>query len=110
MKSDRVNKQLKAIQLQWLYMLLAVIQMILMTVDITSKVDDSTKTWAYADDVTTAGEVTQLKNWWNILCMLGRIFGYYPKASKSWLILIQKTKQKALSVFKDTAIKITTEG
>ena len=42
---------------------IAIIPMILMIVDITSKIDDSTKTAAYADDVTAAGKIIQLKNW-----------------------------------------------
>ena len=42
---------------------IAIITMILMIVDITSKIDDSTKTAAYADDVTAAGKIIQLKNW-----------------------------------------------
>ena len=57
---------------------IAIIPMILMIVDITSKIDDSTKTAAYADNVTAAGKIVQLKNWWKTLCMLGPTFGYYP--------------------------------
>ena len=37
---------------------IAIIPMILMIVDISSKIDDSTKTAAYADDVTAADDVT----------------------------------------------------
>ena len=69
---------------------IAIIPMILMIVDITSKIDDSTKTAAYADDVTAAGKIIQLKNWWKTLCILGPKFGYYPEASKSWLIVKKK--------------------
>ena len=89
---------------------IAVIPMILMIVDITSKIDGSTKTAAYTDDVTAAGKIIQLKNWWKTLCILGPKFGYYPEASKSWLLVKEKVKQRAFTVFKDTAIKITTEG
>ena len=88
---------------------IAIIPMILMIVDITRKIDDSTKTAAY-DDVSAAGKIIQLKNWWKKLCILGPKFGYYPEASKSWLIVKEKAKQRAFTVFKDTAIKITTEG
>ena len=42
---------------------IAITPMTLLIVDITSKTDDSTKTAAYADDVTAAGKITQLKNW-----------------------------------------------
>ena len=82
-----------------------VIPMILTIVDITSKIDDSTKTAAYADDVTAAGKIIQLKNWWKTLCILGPKFGYYPELSKSWLIVKEKAKQRAFTVFKDNAIK-----
>ena len=51
------------ILLQWLYKPSQFIPMILMIVDITSKVDDSTKTAAYADDVNASGKIIQLKNW-----------------------------------------------
>ena len=88
---------------------IALIPMILMIVDITNTIDDSTKTAAYADDVTAAGKIIQLKNWWKALCMLGPKFGYYPEDSKSWLIVKEKAKQRTVTVFKDTAIKITTE-
>ena len=57
--------------------------MILMIVGITSKIDDSKKTAAYADDAIAAGKIIQLKNWWKTLCILGHKFGYYPEASKS---------------------------
>ena len=62
---------------------IAIIPMILMIVDITSKIDDSTKTADYADDATAAGKIIQLKNWWKTLCILGRKLGYYSEASKS---------------------------
>ena len=41
---------------------IAIIPMILMIVDITSKIDDSTKAPAYADDLTAARKIVQLKN------------------------------------------------
>ena len=81
-----------------------------MIVDITNKINDSKKNAAYADDVTAARKIIQLKNWWRTLCMLRYKFGYYPDASKSWLIVREKAKQGAFTVFKDTAIKITTKG
>ena len=76
---------------------IAIIPMILMIVDITSKIDDSTKTAAYADDVTAAGKIIQLKNWWKTLCILGPKFGYYPEASKSWLIVQEQVNAHSRS-------------
>ena len=69
---------------------IAIVSMILMIVDIASKIDDSTETAAYVDDVTAAGKVIQLKNCCKTLCMLGTKFGNCPEASKSWLIVKKK--------------------
>ena len=69
---------------------IAIIPMTIMIVDFTNNIDDSTKTTAYADDVTAAGKIIQLRNKWKTLCMLGSKFGYYPEASKSWLIAKEK--------------------
>ena len=41
---------------------IAIIPMILMMVDITGKIDDSTETATYVDDVTAARKVIQLRN------------------------------------------------
>ena len=75
-----------------------------------NQVDNTTKTAAYADDLTAAGTIMRLRNWWETLCRLGPKFGYFPEGSKSWLIVKEKEVQKAQSVFKDAHIKITTEG
>ena len=53
-----------------------------------------TKTATYADDLTIAGHIDQLKIWWNILCRLGPKFGYFPEGSKSWII--EKTQRNML--------------
>ena len=53
-----------------------------------------TKTATYADDLTIAGRIDQLKIWWNILCRLGSKFGYFPEGSKSWII--EKTQRNML--------------
>ena len=61
---------------------ITVILMKLMIVDITSKIDDSTKAAGYTDDVTAAGKIIQLKNWRKTLSMVRPKFGYYPEVSK----------------------------
>ena len=82
----------------------------LMLVGETNQADNTTKTAAYADDLTAVGTVMPLRNWWEMLCRLGPKFGYFPEGSKSWLIMKEKEVQKAQSLCKDTNIKITTEG
>ena len=71
---------------------IAIIPLILMIVEITSHADNITKTAAYADDITAAGKIIQLKHWWDTLCELGPKFGYYPEARKSWLIIKEHTR------------------
>ena len=56
---------------------IAIIPMILMTVDIASKIDNSKETAPYADNVTVARKIIQLKNWWRTFCTLGPKFGHY---------------------------------
>ena len=84
--------------------------LILMLLAEANQVDNTTKTAAYADDLTATGTIMRLRNWQEALCRLGRKFGYFPEGGKSWLIVKEKVVQKAQSVFKDTNIKTTTEG
>ena len=48
--------------------------------------------------------------WWNNVVNFGTLIGYYPKASKSWLVVKQQQFETAKHVFKDTNINITIEG
>ena len=86
---------------------IAIIPLVLLLVAEANQVDNTTKTAAYADDLTVAGSVMRLRNWWEALCRLGPKLGYFSERSKSWLIVKKKVVQKAQSVFKDTNIKIT---
>ena len=62
----------------------------------------------YADDFTAGGTVTSTKKCWDTLCKLGPKFGYHPKPSKTWLIVKNEFKEKAVKVFEGTGVKITT--
>ena len=84
---------------------IAIIPLTLMLVAEANQVDNTTKTAAYADDLTAAGTIMRLRNWWQTLCRLGPKFGYFPEGSKSWLTVKEKEVQKVQSVFKDTNIK-----
>ena len=87
---------------------IAIIPLVLTLVAVANQVDNTTKTAAYADDLTAAGTIIHLRNWWETLCRLEPKFGYFPEGSKSWLIVKEKWVQKAQFVFKDPNIKITT--
>lgn len=65
---------------------------------------------AYADDITGAGKLDELQNWWSALNIYGPKFGYNPQGQKSWLIVKQAHEQKAQTIFKDTEIQITVTG
>ena len=41
----------------------------------------------YADDSQGAGDIPALKSWWEKVELHGPAFGYYPKASKSLLVV-----------------------
>ena len=65
---------------------------------------------AYADDIGGGSNLTMLKNWWDNIVENGPIFGYYPKPSKSWLVVKEEKFAKANEIFCGTGIQITTEG
>ena len=65
-----------------------------MLVEIRIQDNSYTKTAVYADDLTVAGPIDQIRIWWNTLCRLGPKFGYFPEGSKSWII--EKTQKNVL--------------
>ena len=72
--------------------------------------DNTAKIVAYADDVTAGGALKDLKALWSTLCDLGPKFGYFPEASKSWLIVKKDKIEEATKLFKSCQIKITSDG
>ena len=66
---------------------IAIIPLILMLVEIRMQDNNHTKTTEYADNLTGAGPIDQIRIWWNTLCRLDRKFGYFPEGSKSWIIV-----------------------
>ena len=65
---------------------------------------------AFADDLGGAGRLVQLKSWWNKILHYGPLLGYYPKASKSWLVTKRNNLAAAEQLFNSTQMKITTDG
>ena len=71
----------------------------------------SVKNVALADDITGAGNLIELKFWWEKVISEGKKYGYFVNESKSWLILKDNNQlEDAKLIFQDTAIKFTTEG
>ena len=68
------------------------------------------KNVAFADDLAGAGKIENLKAWWDEVNRIGPMIGYYPKASKSWIIVKVEHLERATEIFRDTNIQITTDG
>ena len=74
-------------------------------------VDDSdTKQAAFADDLCGAGRLQSLQKWWARIEQTGPLFGYFPKATKSWLVVKDEKLEEAKVMFADTNLKITASG
>lgn len=65
---------------------------------------------AYADDLTGAGKLTDLKKWWGLVTENGPIIGYSPNAAKSVLIVKPEHYDLALQTFSDSGVVVTKDG
>ena len=72
--------------------------------------DDNLKQVAYADDLTGAGKLENIRKWWEMIEIYGPRIGYFPKADKSWLTVKPEHAEKANIIFHDTQINITSTG
>ena len=84
---------------------LRVTQLIQNLLDITSSNKLYSKEIAYADDFTVAGSIKDIKCYWEHLNSFAQFFGYYPKASKSHLIVKRQYLETANVVFRNTKVK-----
>ena len=70
--------------------------------------DKNLKQIFYADDGAAAGKLQNIKQWWDKVQKSGPLYGYYPKSSKSWLIVKPAFMDEAKRLFPD--INITSKG
>ena len=84
---------------------LGVTQLIQNLLDITSSNKLYSKEIAYADDFTVAGSIKDIKCYWEHLNSFAQFFGYYPKVSKSHLIVKRQYLETANVVFRNTKVK-----
>ena len=61
---------------------------------------------AFADDLTGAGKIKDLKIWWDNIIAHGPFLGYTAKPSKSWLIVKHQHLQYAHQVFSNSGLNI----
>ena len=70
---------------------------------------DVKQVW-YADDATAAGQLKNLRQWWDNLVFHGPDFGYFVNPSKTSLIVKEGHQLDAIACFENTNVKITTNG
>ena len=73
------------------------------------QIENTVQEW-FADDAASGGYLRCLRKWWNLLVSVGPKFGYFPNAQKTLLLTKLEKLAEAQEVFKDSAVKITTEG
>ena len=65
----------------------------------------------FADDSTRAGKIRALKEWWDHLKEVGPNYGYYPKPSKTYLIIKkEELLVQAKEIFAVKEIKFISVG
>ena len=64
----------------------------------------------FADDAASGGKLLNLRRWWNSLNHHGPMFGYFVNSSKTWLVAKRQHLDSAKEIFRDTGVKISTEG
>ena len=89
---------------------IAILPLILLLVEASVAKDHTTISAGFADDLTAAGKINELLFWWKQLCWIGPDFGYFPEATKSWLIVKERYLSTAKEIFKDSKVNITAEG
>ncbi|XP_076042251.1 uncharacterized protein LOC143026133 [Oratosquilla oratoria] len=72
--------------------------------------DTRVKQVAYADDLTGAGKVADLKKWWDLVLAHGPGLGYIPNAKKSVLIVKPEYFNNAKILFENSGVNVTKEG
>lgn len=65
---------------------------------------------AYADDLSGAGTITDLKDWWDLVTENGPTIGYTPNAAKSVLIVKPELYNLGVEIFNGSGVIVTKEG
>ena len=70
----------------------------------------SAKEVVFPDDFTVAGKLTSIRGCRGKLTVFGPKYGYFPKASKSYLIVKEDKLGEVRNVFNGSNVNITMEG
>ena len=63
----------------------------------------------FADNASAGGTLHGLREWWSRLQDLGPLYGYYPNAAKTWLIVKPHFLSDAQQFFDGTGVQVTVE-
>ena len=64
----------------------------------------------YADDASCAGKLNYIRSWWDMLLSTGPSYGYYPNASKTYLLVKEEHADAAREIFSDTGVSVELKG
>ena len=72
-------------------------------------VKNETKQATFADDPAGVKALRDILQWWKNIETFGPLLGYYPKASKSWLVVKPEVLAEAEAMFNGTGVNIMTQ-
>ena len=64
----------------------------------------------YADDAAAGGSLKSLRKFWDTLVQYGPAYGYFPKPSKTFLVVKLECHATASEVFEGTGVQLTEDG
>ena len=64
----------------------------------------------FADDASASAHIKTLQKWWENLCNIGPLYGYYPNARKTWLVVREDQLEEANATFAGTEVQVSTTG
>ena len=64
-----------------------------------------TQVW-YADDASAGGSLSDIRDWFSLLCSRGPSYGYFPEPSKSLVVVDEHFRSEAESLFQGLGVRI----
>ena len=89
---------------------LGILPLLQFLLDLISVNELSANEVAFADDFTVPGKLSSIKDCWSQLTSIDPKYGYFPKASKSYLIVKEGQLPNATTLFDNSNINITVKG
>ena len=89
---------------------LGILPMLHSLLDFVLTSDLQTREVAFANNLTVAGKLADIKGFWDKLSTSGSKYGYFPKSTKWYLIVKKSCLKDAKTIFTGTNINITADG